>query len=118
MINILDITKEDLIAIKVAGKVEKKDYDILDPLLEKTKREHDSLKLYLHIGDIEGITPQALIKDVITYFKHVKSLRKVAVVGEHKGEKNWAKIADPFIKADIKFFPLAENSVALEWIGA
>ena len=62
------------------------------------------------------IIPEALFKDVVTYYQHVKHVNIVAVVGEEKAEKNWAKIADPFIKADIKYFPHEELDFAKECI--
>ena len=116
MFKILDFTKDNIIAFKASGKIQKTDYEMLDPLLEKTEKEHPFIKLFIMIGDIEGITPEALMKDIITYFKHVKNVNKAAIVGEGKAEKTITKIADPFIKGDLKYFPLEEMDVAREWI--
>ena len=116
MFKILDFTKDNVIAFKASGKIEKTDYEMLDPLLEKTEKEHASIKLFILIGEIDGITPEALMKDIITYFKHVKNISKAAIVGEGKMEKSITKIADPFIKGDLKYFPLEEMDVAREWI--
>ncbi len=116
MFKILDNTKENIIAFIVNGKVLKTDYDVLNPLLEKTEKDYDAVRLIIEIGDIEGITAEALIKDIATYFKHVKHIEKVAVVGQDKMAKTWAKVADPFIRADINYFPPEEKDIAMEWI--
>lgn len=116
MFKILDTTKENIIAFNVTGKVIKTDYDVLNPLLEKTEKEHDAVRLFIEVGQIEGITAEALLKDIATYFRHVKHIDKVAVVGKGKMEKAWTKVADPFIRADIKYFPMVEKDIAAQWI--
>lgn len=116
MFEIQDLTKDNVIAFKASGKIEGKDYEILNPLLEKTKREEQSLRLLIEIGEITGITARAVLKDIATYFKHVRKIEKVAVVGEDQAEKTWAKVADPFIKADIRYFPATEKEKAESWI--
>lgn len=116
MFEILDLTKDNIIAFKAEGKIEKTDYDKITPVLEKTEREHQNVRLLLEIGDLKSITFDALLKDIATYFKHVKHLEKVAVVGRDHAEKSWTKVADPFIRADIKYFPLEEMDIAKEWI--
>ena len=116
MFKILDLTKNDLIAFKAEGKIEKKDYEKLQPILEKTERENEKLKMYIEIGDLGSITPEAMLEDVATYFNHIPKVEKLAVLGEGTPEKSWAKIADPFIKADIKYFPVNEKDVAIEWL--
>ena len=116
MFTILDLTKDNVIAFKAHGKIEETDYDKLNPLLEKTEREGKSVHLFIEVGDIEGITAMALLKDIVTYFKHIRKVDKVAVVGSDKPEKSWAKVADPFIRAEIKYFPETEREIAEEWI--
>ena len=118
MFDILDITKNNVIAFKAHSTIEGQDYEKLEPLLEKTEREGKSLHLYLEIGDIRRVTVKGFFKDIATYFKHVRHVEKVAVVGDKKPEKNWAKIADPFIKAEIRYFPVEERDRAREWISS
>ena len=49
-------------------------------------------------------------------FSDVRKVEKVAVVGSDRPEKSWAKIADPFIRAEIKYFPESERKIAEVWI--
>ncbi|MFW5821091.1 MAG: STAS/SEC14 domain-containing protein, partial [Bacteroidota bacterium] len=60
--------------------------------------------------------PSALLKDIVTYFKHVKSVSKAAIIGEGKAEKYITKVADPFIKGDLKYFSLTDIDIARDWI--
>lgn len=117
MFEVTDLTKDNVIAIKAHGTIESKDYEKLIPLIEKLEREDKPIRLFVEIGDIEGITANAVLKDVATYFKHAKHIEKVAVVGENDlFEKTWSKVADPFIKAEIQYFPKGEQVIAEKWI--
>jgi hypothetical protein len=116
MFEILDITKDNVIAFKATGKIEGTDYEKIIPLMEKTEREGNQIRLFIEIGDIKGITGKGLLKDIVTYFKHIKHIKKVAVVGRNGAGKGWAKVADPFIKAEIRYFPVEEKVVAEEWV--
>jgi len=116
MFEILDITKNNLIAFKVRGKVEKKDYDKPTPLLEKTKREFDTRKLYVEIENIEGIEPAALWEDFKVYFLHVKNFKKIAVVGQGGVIEKITNLTKPFVSGEIKFFETGEAVNARDWV--
>ncbi len=117
MFEILDFTKDNLIAFKVRGKIEKKDYKKLQSLLEKTEREFEFLKLFIEFNDPVKITLEALAEDFKTYFSHINEIDKVAIVGSNGIEKGISKISDLFIDAEIKYFPCSEINSAREWIG-
>jgi hypothetical protein len=116
MFEILDFTQKDIIAVRIKGTIGKEDYDKINPLLEKTEKDFDAIKLYVELREIEGVTPKAVIEDVITYFKHRKEISKLAVVGEKQWQKIFANMANPFVKAEIQFFDYAQTQDAREWL--
>lgn len=113
----MELTKDNVIAIKVSGKIEAEDYEKLTPVIEKTEREGKPVRLFLRLENMEGITGLAMLKDIAMYFKHARNMEKVAVVGE--GEYNedvWSKVAAPFVKGEVKYFPVEEQVLAEDWI--
>ena len=116
MFIILDLTEKDLIAFKAEGKIEEKDYNKIVPMLEKTVREYGHVDLYVEVGDIEGMEPAALWKDLKAYFSNIGKFRKVAVVGQGKMEEIVSKVSDPFMKADVRYFPVDKSLEAREWV--
>jgi len=118
MFKILDFTKNNVIAFRVEGKIEKADYDKLNALLEKTDREYDKIRLYLEIdpSDIEGIEPLALWEDFKTYFRYFKSLEKLAIIGSGKLEEGITKIVKPFVSGEVKYFPKEKANEGKKWI--
>lgn len=116
MFKLLDITKGDLIAIKVDGRIVKNDYDKITPLIEKTVRDYGKIKLYIQIESIDGIEPSAFVADVKTYIKHFKDINKIAVVGENAWQKMWSGLANPFVSGTIKYFSHVDVAKARNWI--
>lgn len=116
MFKILDITKNNLTAFKVKGKIKKADYEKLIALFEKNEREFDKQKLYIEIDEIESITAKALWEDFKTYFTHVKNFEKIAIIGDSGMVKTLTELSKPFVSGDIKFFNIREASKAREWI--
>lgn len=118
MFTILDFTKHNLIAFKVKGKIEESDYDKLNALLEKNAREFDTQKVYLELDleDIEGIEPKAMWEDIKTFFRHIKNLEKLAIVGNNKIVEKTAKISRPFVSGELKYFSEKEAISARKWV--
>ena len=116
MFKILDLTKNELIAISINGKIEKEDYDKINPMIEKTLKEYGKFKLYIQLDNIEGMEPSAFLEDVKTYLKHFSDVSKIAVVGESDWQKMWADLASPFVSGELKFFRHAEVVDARDWI--
>lgn len=111
-----NLTKDNIIALTATGKIRERDYESLVPMIEKIEREGMPIKLLVEVDKITGITGKALLTDIATYFKHAKNMDKVAIVGEKKSEELLAKVADPFVKADVKYFPREEKVLAESWI--
>lgn len=116
MFKVLDLTKNDLIAIQVDGKLKKEDYDKVTPVIEKTVREYGKIRLYIQLDDVDGIEPKAFREDVKTYLKHFKHMKKIAVVGKNRWEKMWSNLSGPFISGEVKYYEFPEIKKAREWI--
>jgi len=117
MFEITSLTKDNIIAFRVKGKVETSDYDKLNSHIEKLEREDRPVRLFIRIDSIEGISLKAMMKDLATYFKHARHFEKVAVVGAGDyREEAWAKAANPFMKAEVKYFPVEKQVIAENWI--
>ncbi len=117
MFKILNITKDNLIAIKIDGKIVKSDYEKITPLIEKTVEDYGKMRLYLLIDNIEGIEPAAFTEDVKTYIKYFNSFEKIAVVGENAWQRMWSELASPFVSGTVKYFKFPEMERARHWIG-
>jgi hypothetical protein len=107
---------EDLIAVKVTGKLEKADYDSLIPKMEEKIRRYGKVNLYWEMEDFEGWQPSGLLQDLQFDIKHANDYKKIAMVGEKKWEKWMSNLMKPFTSAEIKYFDLTERRQAIEWV--
>ena len=116
MFNILEKTHNNLVAIRIEGKINKKDYEDLLPVIEKKSNEHSNINMYLEFHKIEGVTPKAALDDIMTYFKYVADFDKIAVIGED----NWGNLlestSNAFYSARIRFFSFNQKEQAENWI--
>ena len=116
MFRVLDFTKDDVIAIHAAGKITKNDYEKINPLIDKTVRENNHVKLYLELDEVEAIKPDAFIEDVKTYLKNFNKIEKVAVTGDSNWQKIISGISSPFVSGKVKYFPKNQALKAQSWI--
>ncbi|QIA07400.1 SpoIIAA family protein [Draconibacterium halophilum] len=116
MFKIIDLTKRELIAIEVEGKLTKADYDKITPLIDKAVKDFGKVKLYIQLNNLDGIAPGAFWEDVKTYLKHFNHMKKIAVVGKSRWEKLWSDLAAPFISGEVKYFEFTAIDEAREWV--
>lgn len=116
MFNVLDFTRNDLVAIQVEGKIDKKDYKELGELVENKGKDHEKINMYLEFKNIEGVTPKAALDDIMTYFKYVTRFNKIAVLGEESWGNLLASTSNEFYSAEIRFFRLDRKQEAKAWL--
>ncbi|MFW6369819.1 MAG: STAS/SEC14 domain-containing protein [Bacteroidota bacterium] len=116
MFRVLDFTKDDVIAIHAEGKITKHDYEKINPLIDKTVREKDHVKLFIELDEVEAIKPDAFVEDVKAYLKNFNKIEKVAVTGDSSWQKIISKISSPFVAGKVKYFPKNQAIEAQRWI--
>ncbi|WP_320111910.1 STAS/SEC14 domain-containing protein [Draconibacterium orientale] len=116
MFKIIDITKEELIALEVEGKLTEDDYNKITPLIDKAVKDFGKVKLYIQLNYVEGIAPKAFWKDVKTYLKHFNHMKKIAVVGKSRWDKLWSELAAPFISGEVKYYEFTDINEARDWV--
>lgn len=115
MLEILEETKDDLVAIKVTGKLTKKDYEILNPVMEKTLKDHDKPKMYCEMHELEIPTAKAMWEEMKN-LPHYNKFDKCALVSSAGWMSDMAKIADTTMAPDVKAYDITEKVLALQWL--
>ena len=116
MLQLLEETKGDLVALRVSGHGDRNDYEIMLPLLEEMIKLYCKICVYAELQDLEDISFKALWEDLKFDFKHAADFKKAALVGEQNW-LDWLVIASsPFTSAKVKHFTLDQRLQALDWI--
>lgn len=107
--------KPDVVEFYVSGTLTGDDYDRLVPVLERLAAERGPLCMYIELHDFHGWTPAGLWKDLRFDAKHQDDMERIAIVGESRWEEWATRLSQPFLKADMRFFPPGEEGVARRW---
>ncbi len=99
------------------GKLEKKDYDLFIPKIEKLIEEKGKVGLLIRLEDFRGWSVAALWEDLKFDCKHYRDVSRVALVGEKESQEWMATVSKPFTAAEVKFFVEEELEEARSWAG-
>jgi hypothetical protein len=116
MLQLLEESREDLMAFRLTGSVDKHDYDVMLPILEEKIKQYDKVRVYAELQDVSDLSLRALWEELRFDFRHAADFNRVAVVGNQKW-LDWLTImATPFTTAKIKYFAPVNRDLALDWV--
>jgi hypothetical protein len=116
MLQILEESKDDLVAIRILGHVDKNDYDVMLPVLEERIKQHQKISIYAELQDVEAITLEALWEDLKFDIRHASDFEKAAIVGDQQWLELLLTVSSPFTSAQVKYFDFKDRNLALEWV--
>jgi len=117
MLTFIDMEADNVVGIHVDGKISGQEFDAVAALLEKKMENHPRVRIYAELAPWEGITLEALMKDLRFGLSNWERFDKEAVVTEKEWIKRWAEIGDKMIGSiEVKAFPFEEKDEARQWI--
>lgn len=122
MMDYKEIPDSKTVEITVGEKITVAEYDETIKRLKETMNKWDKFNVLELVTDFKGIEPLALWKDIkfaLKEFGNINNkLSKCAVVADAKWIEIVSNLFDPFVKAEIKFFPISEEDKARDWLRA
>lgn len=118
MIQLLEESKDALVAFRISGNIDKNDYDVMLPVLEERIKQHGKIKVYAEVWEVEDISIGALWDEIKFDFKHAADFSRVAIVGDQKWIDWITLAAKPFTTAEVKYFDFTQRDQAWAWIHA
>lgn len=109
-------TVNNVIRLKVTGKLTKEDYQTFVPELEKWIEQHGKIRILFDMVDFHGWTLSAGWEDTKLAFKHFSDIERVALVGDKAWEHGMAIFCNPFTAARIRYFDHENRDNAMTWI--
>ena len=122
MIGVLDIGP-GILGMSVSGKVEKPDIERAITAWDAVVSAYPKFSVYVEINSLDGITPQALVRDLqmvvtrMTDMTHVDKFAVATDIGALKSLVNFeGKLGSHWF--DTNVFSLTEKEEALSWVKA
>ena len=117
MYEVLPETTPELLAVRVSGTLGTADYAGLEAWLDARLAAHRCPALLVVMEGFEGWDSLgAAMADFRLCKAHHDDLRRVALVGQAAWQKLMARIAAPFVAAELRYFDYDEQDVARFWV--
>ncbi|WP_441000456.1 STAS/SEC14 domain-containing protein [Fodinibius sp. SL11] len=117
MIELNAHTDDDILAIKVSGKLSKADLDDLKPALNKFTTVTDDPHLIMILEDFGGWADTAAFwKDLQLDAEFIGYFDRIAVVGDKQWQEWGTKLVNPITKEELMFFPIDQSKEAWNWV--
>lgn len=116
MIEVMHTPEQDLVTIRASGKLSETDYNAAIPEIEEAIRKADgALNSVIDVVGLKGIELAALWKDLKFDVQHYTDFRRIAVVGNSRGQELLAKASILLTKAEVRFFDIDAAEQARSW---
>ncbi|MGD1943560.1 MAG: STAS/SEC14 domain-containing protein [Leptolyngbyaceae cyanobacterium] len=117
MIELLEMSSDRVIGVKIDGKIEKTDIQEIEQAFVAQFEQFDKVAIYVEVANLGGITLDALIEDLKFGLSNLKRFEKKAVVSEHHWMDKLAPLGDKlFPSLAVKHFTVAEKDAAIAWV--
>lgn len=116
MIEIFHTPEQDLITIRASGNLTEADYEMAIPEIEEAIRKADgSLNTVVDVIGLKGMDLGALWKDLKFDVRHMGDFRRIAIVGETRGQEIGAKASTLLTNAEVRYFDADTADAARQW---
>ena len=117
MIELIPLPVDNVIGVRLSGKMEKADIEKTSKAIEEKLTVHEKVNIYAEIESFDGISFEALVADIKFAFPHLRDFEKKAVVSEKHWIERLVVIGDKlFPSVEVRHFSFDEKDEALKWV--
>jgi hypothetical protein len=116
MIEMLSAPSDNVLAVKISGKLHDADYKTFVPAVDAAIANDGKVRILVQFHDFHGWDAKALWDDIKFATTHCTKIEKIAMVGEKTWEKWMAKVCKPFTMAKVKYFDASQMDDARAWL--
>ncbi len=107
---------DNILTMRLSGKLTKEDYEQFVPEIERIMKAHDKVRILVELVDFHGWTAAAAWEDTKFGMHHFSDIERIAMVGDKAWEKGMALLIKPFTMAKVQYFDTHQLSAAKKWI--
>jgi hypothetical protein len=117
MYELMPESQDNLIGIRVSGKLTTGDYHQFEELLAERVGQHGWVSLLVLMQDFSGWeTLSAAWEDLKIDVKYNRKVRRIAMVGDEWWEEKVTQLSKPFVHGQMRYFDQARLEDAWAWI--
>ena len=115
MVEFLDESRGNLLAVRVTKVVDKYNFEAFNPELEKVVDDYDDPRFYMELPEFDKATPRAIFED-FTNLPSYNKFKKIAVVGDAKWKEVVIEVMGAVMSPATKYFNFDEKEKAISWV--
>ena len=108
--------KGNIVVMRASGKLTDDDYEVFVPYMEHLIDRWGRLRMLFLMDEFEGWDLASAWEEFKFELKHMKDLKRVAVVGENTWEQWATKLSKIFTGTDVRWFERSKADEARTWI--
>jgi hypothetical protein len=117
MLDILDETSGNVLAVRLSGKHLHTDAHELADIIDARIEKYGAARCLIEIADVEGVELSAVIEGVEFDLHHAHTIERCAIVGHEDWERWLTRILQLFFRnATLRYFSQAERDAAVAWV--
>lgn len=116
MIQFIPVAEDNNFALRISGKIDHDDYQQFKSQIESLLDEYEKISLLIELDEFEGATTTAIRDDLKFVVEHENAFERIAIVGDKAWEHWMSLLAEPFIKAKVRYFKRHQLNKAWDWL--
>ncbi len=108
--------RNNILTVRLSGKLTKEDYELFVPELERMMKAQGKIRMLVELVDFHGWTTAAAWEDTKFGLRHFSDIERIALIGDTAWEKGMALLCKPFTMAKVKYFDSNQMAAAKTWI--
>lgn len=108
--------KNNIVFVKASGTLTDEDYQQFVPQMEKLMQQFGRLRMVFEMENFHGWDLHSAWDELKFEIKHMKDLKRVAVVGDRQWEKWASKLSGIFTGTEVRYFYHDQADEAKAWI--
>lgn len=117
MTSFIDIDADNVVGIRIDGKISEQEFDAVTALLEEKMKNHSKVRMYAEIESFGGVSLETFMKDLKFGLENWDRFDKEALVTNEEWLENIVHVSDNlFPGIEVEAFSFDEKTAARMWI--
>jgi hypothetical protein len=116
MPEILDSPDQNIYGLKYSGTLTEEDLDHLVAFVEEQMEKYTTVRFLFEMDDVDDWEPEERWTELSFDLRHVRSVDKVAVLGDDLWDEWLQQVNFAFPESEIETFDLDDEEDAWDWI--
>jgi len=119
MLEPIPFDADNIVGLRVAGRIEAGEFDKIAAIVEDKLSRHPKLRVYVEVPSFDGISIEAFFKDLQMGLRHWHRFEKEAVVTDQAWLQRITAFTGHLVPGlEVRAFPTTDKAAARAWIEA